>query len=274
MKIKYLGTGGSEGIPASFCVCPVCENARKAGGKEVRRRASALINDEILVDLSPDFFSQALELHLDLSRLRALLITHTHYDHFYLRELTNRAVAPEHLMGPAVLDILGSEEAEECLHRDVAGKNRDVLYRVIDFTVLKPFVPFEYGEYTITPLKARHNCVEPFIFIIEEGGKRMLYGNDTAFFPEETWDYMQGIYFDFVSLDCSNFTALETDEHMCLEDNLTTKKRMYQLGNANEKTRFFATHFSHLAAASHYEIDETMRIYGIRPVYDGLEITF
>ena len=33
MKLKYLGTGASEGIPSLYCRCPVCENARKEGGK-------------------------------------------------------------------------------------------------------------------------------------------------------------------------------------------------------------------------------------------------
>lgn len=54
MKIKYLGTAAAEGIPAIFCHCEICKHAREHGGKNIRTRAQALIDDKIMLDLGPD----------------------------------------------------------------------------------------------------------------------------------------------------------------------------------------------------------------------------
>ena len=50
MKIKYLGTGAAEGIPAIFCNCSICKNAKNMKGKEIRTRCQAIIDEEIIID--------------------------------------------------------------------------------------------------------------------------------------------------------------------------------------------------------------------------------
>ena len=50
MKIVVLGSGGF-GYPLAFCGCEYCSKARELGGKNIRKRASILINDEMLIDL-------------------------------------------------------------------------------------------------------------------------------------------------------------------------------------------------------------------------------
>ncbi len=49
MKIKYLGTAAAEGIPAIFCECKICKKARELGGKNIRTRSQALINDDLFI---------------------------------------------------------------------------------------------------------------------------------------------------------------------------------------------------------------------------------
>lgn len=49
MKITVLGSGGF-GYPLVFCNCEYCEKARGLGGKNIRKRASLLINDEMIID--------------------------------------------------------------------------------------------------------------------------------------------------------------------------------------------------------------------------------
>ena len=56
MKFQYLGTAAAEGIPALFCNCDICRTAARRGGKELRMRSGALVNDKLLIDLSPDLF--------------------------------------------------------------------------------------------------------------------------------------------------------------------------------------------------------------------------
>ena len=48
----FYGTGAAEGIPDPFCRCPVCENARKKGGKEIRHRTMFRVNEELCIEQS------------------------------------------------------------------------------------------------------------------------------------------------------------------------------------------------------------------------------
>jgi phosphoribosyl 1,2-cyclic phosphate phosphodiesterase len=89
MRIKFLGTGASEAIPAMFCRCRICENARKVGGKEMRTRAGVLINDDLMVDFSTDAYWHARNYGLDFTKLKSIIITHGHSDHFNVEDLTN-----------------------------------------------------------------------------------------------------------------------------------------------------------------------------------------
>ena len=72
MTISFLGTGAAEGIPAPFCRCAACENARKVGGKEVRMRMGVLIDSTLLIDFSPDAFVEAMRFGADYTALQAL----------------------------------------------------------------------------------------------------------------------------------------------------------------------------------------------------------
>ena len=79
MKLTFLGTGTSTGIPQLLCSCAVCMSKDP---KDNRLRTSVFIEDadtSILVDCGPDFRQQALREHI--RQIDALLITHEHYDH-------------------------------------------------------------------------------------------------------------------------------------------------------------------------------------------------
>ena len=56
MKLKYYGTGGGAGIPEIFCDCRVCRHAREVGGKDIRTRSQAVIDDKISIDFPVDTF--------------------------------------------------------------------------------------------------------------------------------------------------------------------------------------------------------------------------
>src|SRR5690606_11370461 len=87
MRIRLMGTAAAEGWPAVWCACQACCRARAAGGKNVRTRSGALIDDDLKIDLPPDTYMQALRDGVELSKVRSLFITHTHADHYYLHEL-------------------------------------------------------------------------------------------------------------------------------------------------------------------------------------------
>ena len=70
MKLTFYGTGASEGVPAVFCECESCVQARKLGGRNLRTRTSARVDDHVLIDFSVDSFAHVLfgglrQSHLD-----------------------------------------------------------------------------------------------------------------------------------------------------------------------------------------------------------------
>ena len=80
MKITFLGTGTSCGIPQMGCHCAVCTSTDP---RDKRLRCSSLVQDgqtNLLVDCSPDFREQMLRIDF-CEKLDAVLITHEHYDH-------------------------------------------------------------------------------------------------------------------------------------------------------------------------------------------------
>lgn len=79
MKITFLGTGTSQGVPVVACNCEVC---RSSDPLDKRLRSSVLIETDsttILIDAGPDFRQQMLR--EKVTKLDAILITHEHYDH-------------------------------------------------------------------------------------------------------------------------------------------------------------------------------------------------
>ncbi len=79
MKITFLGTGTSSGVPYLGCSCEVCQSLNP---KDKRFRASVLLEIEgksILIDCGPDFRQQALR--AGVKKIDAVLLTHQHVDH-------------------------------------------------------------------------------------------------------------------------------------------------------------------------------------------------
>ena len=82
MKLTFLGTGTSHGVPVIACDCPVCKSKDP---HNKRTRSSVLIqtedNKSILIDIGPDFHEQAIR--ENMRTLDLLLLTHSHADHLF-----------------------------------------------------------------------------------------------------------------------------------------------------------------------------------------------
>ncbi len=79
MKVTFLGTGTSQGVPIICCECKVC---RSVNPKDNRLRSSILIESDttkIIIDSGPDFRQQLLR--IGLKSLDAVVFTHEHKDH-------------------------------------------------------------------------------------------------------------------------------------------------------------------------------------------------
>ena len=69
MKLQYLGTAAAEGWPALFCDCESCRRARIVGGRNIRTRSQAMLDDRLLIDMPPDTYHHLLTNNIDISIL-------------------------------------------------------------------------------------------------------------------------------------------------------------------------------------------------------------
>jgi len=79
MKLTFLGTGTSCGVPVIGCQCEVCQSADP---HDQRTRCSVLVETDetrLLIDCGPDFRQQILP--MPFRKIDGILITHSHYDH-------------------------------------------------------------------------------------------------------------------------------------------------------------------------------------------------
>ena len=127
MKITYLGTAASEGLPAPFCTCPVCQKARQEGGKSVRTRTQALVDESLLIDFPPDTYLHWLRNNFDFLKVTDLLVTHSHMDHWYPDDL-QATVEPFGHHDPAyTLTLHGNEKVCRQLEEGMgAGGTQDL----------------------------------------------------------------------------------------------------------------------------------------------------
>lgn len=279
MKIKYLGTAAAEAIPAVFCHCKVCEEARRLKGKNLRARTQALINDDMLVDLCPDTYLNSVRFEVDLSKIKHILITHTHSDHFLPYELEFRNDA-ENLATESVT-VYGTKAVGEAMKRMIKE------HKGVYFKELELFTPTVIGDYTVTALKAEHmigSTETPVIYIIEHGGKSLLYCTDTGMLegkcilPEVDMEYLKTLKkpFDFIGFDCT-YAKVPLDTyhgHLSLADDAMLWQKFKEIGVATDKTIVYATHFSHWNMLMHDEMQALGDKYGIKIAYDGVEIEF
>ena len=274
MKIQILGTAAYERVPAMFCECAICNYARLNGGKEVRTQAQTLINDDLLVDFGQDNFYHFLKFNVDFKKIKNILITHSHGDHFVPDELVMTKSPYGH--NNIEYNIFGGRDCYEKFN-SVASSSK------AKFNIVEPYQTFEVGRYTVTALPARHGTENPYIYIISDGDKYILYDHDSGIEHDEVYDYLEksGIVFDLVISDCTNgykhFDFIHS--HKSFKDNAYHKDRLEKSGNVTDKTVWIITHFSHNglidkngAPVSNEDLSRIASEMGMVSAYDGFEI--
>lgn len=271
MQIKYLGTAAAEAIPALFCHCAICEQARQKKGKEIRARTNVLI-DELMIDFSPDAFYNMVRYDLDYGKLEHLLITHSHVDHFDAAELVMRNPGVySNGLGNRVLHLYGNAMVGKVFKKISEIDNQGQAIAGIQFHELTYGVPVRCGSFTVTALKANHKPDEDaMIYLLEKEGKHVLYAHDTGELDPSVYAYLkqQHITLDFVSLDCTCDKFNCRDGHMGFENMLKVRDRLKPYFKTN--TTVAVSHFSHNGKLSHSELESMCQKHGIAPTYDGI----
>jgi len=272
MRLRYLGTAAAEGIPAVFCRCPVCAEARRLGGRDLRTRSQAIVNDDLLIDLPPDTYAHYLAYGFDLPGITELLVTHSHTDHFYATELEMRCSPLAH-PEPPVMRIYCNEAVEAKFHRSMPPKHN--VEKNFSIVRARPFVPLAIRDYSVVPLLARHDRAEEcLLYLISSGGKTLLYGNDTGLFPDSTFDYIErsGARIDLASFDCTAMGQRDGKNHMGLADVAEARERLTRLGALGAGAACVITHFSHNGRLTRPQLEEAAAKEGFLVAYDGLSL--
>jgi phosphoribosyl 1,2-cyclic phosphate phosphodiesterase len=152
LKITFLGTGTSQGIPVITCTCQVCTSADP---KNNRLRTSVMIETDeksIVIDSGPDFRYQMLR--EGVKNLDAILFTHEHKDH--IAGLDD--IRPFNYMLNKDIDVYATRRVQDALKREFAYIFSDVPYfglpRIVLHTIQDK--PFFIGETQVTPIDVMH----------------------------------------------------------------------------------------------------------------------
>ena len=270
MKITYYGTAAGEAWPGVFCDCELCRKARLLGGKNIRTRSQALVNQDLLLDLPPENNIHSLLLGLDLQKVEALLFTHSHSDHCYPEDLEFLREPYSHTR-KGLMEVFGNPSVEQRFLDTGVGlggeKERFRFHRLLpgdSFTVL---------GYRVLALRATHTKTEQCLFYrIEKDGKSLLYAHDTGALSEENMEMLAsaGGKLDLVSLDCTQQKYRESGYHMGFYDDVEQKERLIKAGLADGKTIWVVNHFSHNGGWLHEELEAHAEKYGFLASYDGM----
>lgn len=252
MKITFLGTGTSTGVPSIACDCETCLSTDP---RDKRLRVSILIEhagNTILVDTSSDFRQQALR--ANIRRLDAILITHCHADHVFglddIRPLNFRYGA---------MPIFANDIAWKDLRRIFQYVFQPThfgggLPQLVPHLV-ENLAPFMIGEeLIITPIEVIHGKLPVVAYRFNE----IAYATDLKTIPPGSLNALLDL--DTLILDCVRIKPHTT--HLCLEEALDYIAEL-------KPKRAYLTHLNHDIM---YERDRHLLPENVYFSYDGLVI--
>jgi phosphoribosyl 1,2-cyclic phosphate phosphodiesterase len=210
VRLIFLGTGTSVGIPMIGCACAVC---RSADPRNRRCRSSIYVvaaGKHLLIDASLDFRMQALT-H-NLPRIDAVLTTHSHADHIFGLDDLRRY----NTLQKQAIPVYGSADTVADLNRifDYIHKPAQPgTYRPnLDFIVIE--APFQIGDIRVTPIPVKHAQTPTFGFRLDVAGRALGYVPDCNAMPELSLRMFRGV--DVMILDGLRFKTHST--HLTIEE--------------------------------------------------------
>ena len=279
MKINVLGTAAATCMPLTFCNCDICKESRKLGGKNIRKRSSIVLNDELLIDMGPDSINACAVYGIDVGKIKYLLQTHPHSDHFdaghFVTRWSEYAVKNmEHLdivcsYGTAVDMAHKIKENEDIDLFDDKWK-KDMNYSL---NFIKHGESIKIGEYEIIGIDSKHDSrVEALIYIIKYKDRTILYGTDLLELSEEAWRIIEQHKLDVVFLDQTYGKDYNAGGHLDAEMISNYVKRMKEKNIIDDNSLIYGTHFSHEGNDIHDRMEELAVENGYHIAYDGMEL--
>jgi phosphoribosyl 1,2-cyclic phosphate phosphodiesterase len=207
MRITFLGTGTSVGVPMIGCSCHVC---RSSDQRDQRLRTGLMVENgeqRLIIDISADFRQQALREAID--RLDALLITHCHADHVFglddIRPLNFRH-------GP--IPLFASEST--------LAQMRRVFYYIFEIKHVGGGLPqlivhsidgeFEVCGMKVTPIPVIHGPTDVTAYRLSDGEHALAFVTDCNVIPEESLEKLRGL--DLLIIDAVRYDPHPTHLHL------------------------------------------------------------
>lgn len=256
MRLTFLGTGTSQGVPTIGCRCEVC---RSTDPRDTRLRTSAMVevgDVRMIIDAGPDFRYQMLR--TGVRHIDAILLTHEHKDH---TGGIDDVRAFNFVDFPVIhrVDIYATARTAACVRKDFDYAFAEDKYRgvpEIELHEFDPSKPFEVKGVEIVPIRGQHS--DRFEVTGYRIG-RLAYLTDFKQIEESEIEKVQGVEVLVVN-------ALRWREHV---SHFTVEEAL-QLIERVKPHRAYLTHMSHDIGL---HADSASRLpKGVELAYDTLTI--
>ncbi len=251
---QFWGTSAAEGVPAPFCRCPVCQEAREKGGVYLRSRSCFRLSDHMMLDLGADAVCQSMK-YGDLTDINHVLITHTHDDHLN-----------PHMM----MEAMWSREYRETLHYYFTDQAFEIVEHwrespwvlkgkihgweadeIVAFHRLEYGVPTLIDGIEVTPFRGNHigNVKEnSALYLLKlPDGRKLFYGLDSADYFPETLEALKDHKIDIFISEATGGTRIvpRSTSHMSIVQVRELIGRLYEQGTLTDESLVYLTHINH-----------------------------
>jgi len=249
VKITFLGTGTSQGVPVIACNCEIC---RSGDTRDKRLRTSVLIEKDdtvLVIDAGPDFRQQMLR--ENVRHLDAIVLTHEHKDHIAGMD----DVRAFNYKSQDAIDIFAEDRVQKAVRKDYSYVFAEYQYPGVPKMRLNPISEYGFSikGTALTPLRVFHYRLPVYGFRIGN----FAYITDANYIPEETKEKLFGIKYLVIN-------ALRKEKHI---SHFSLREAIDLIREISPR-KAFITHISH-QMGFHEEVSGTLPP-GIMLAYDGL----
>lgn len=255
LRILFLGTGTSTGVPQIGCGCAVCRSSNP-GNK--RLRSSIIVEGggtRILVDSSPDLRQQALR--EGIVSIDAVLYTHCHLDHVAGFD-DMRAFCWHHADSLPLYASPGTMDVLKTMYPWAFSPDNTYRGYIRPEPHLVGADSFTIGAIRVTPIPVLHGTVETRGYVFECDGVRIGYACDAKMIPAPSLALFTGL--DVLILD--SLRRREHTTHLTLDETLEIFKHTHP-------TKGILTHMSH---DLDIEIIPALLPAGVEMARDGMKL--
>lgn len=252
MKLTFLGTGTSQGIPVIACECDVCKST---DSKDKRLRTSVLIESDstsVTIDSGPDFRQQML--NCNQQKLDAIVFTHEHKDH--VAGLDD--VRAFNFKSKKDMEVYASQNVIDALKREFHYVFNEFKYPGVpslNLNLINKDSVFTIGDIHFSTIEVFHYKLSVYSYRIND----LVYITDANKINDEEVDKIRGCKVLIIN-------ALRKEEHIS-HFNL---KQAIEFSEKVVAQKVYLIHLSHLMGKhDKLELPKHVEI-----AYDGLQITF